>query len=52
MRISLNGRQKVNRIILLIVLAIFVLVLSFPIVVTILTSLKSGSEKELGSYWK
>lgn len=44
MRSSLNGKQKINRFSLLIVLAIFVLILGFPIVVTILTSLKSTSE--------
>jgi multiple sugar transport system permease protein len=40
----MNGKQKINRFSLLIVLAIFVLILGFPIVVTILTSLKSTSE--------
>ena len=44
MRSFLNPKQKVNRFFLLIVLAMFVLILSFPILVTILTSLKSSSE--------
>ena len=44
MRKNLNGEQKISKFFLISVIAIFVLILSFPIVVTILTSLKSTAE--------
>lgn len=44
MRKNLNSEQKISKFFLIVVIVIFVLILSFPIVVTILTSLKSTAE--------